>query len=345
MPLSCLPLRRSTTIIHTCPDAARYRVGPTRQEYPWTLEAPRNFSAVFTEDSSTIPCWTSREQCLAAINIALLSPDGIALRRKYEVSLGACLAVARTDAATADSATGRSVSTSHRTGARRMAFTMGLVRSPRTYRKVRDIIRLLGFHVVVDEGRYLTKTERLQLSLKRDPKSRRPAQIRKASTRHFTMSRLVIGHLPRRGSTSVNLTSDSTNQKRAKARRPRKQGVIWGLPLQRLAGKLVNEATFLRSVHPRTICGALAAAGIDPEWWTPYDVATAMYSDVTTKRWTAPAVMENPAGYFRFLLSTITPDRVVAHVERKRKDAAAREARLESARAATRRALTLNAER
>jgi hypothetical protein len=247
------------------------------------------------------------------------------------------------DAATADSATGRNVQTSHRTLSHIIARTQGRRVSPRTCRKGRDVLRLLDVVKVTDEGRYLTKTERLALSLQRDPNSRRPAQIRKASTRVFTMGKSLlekIGHLPRRGSTSSKLTSVSTNQKRAKARRPRKQGVIWGLPLQRLAAKLVNEATFLRSVHPRAICAALDGAGITPQWWTPHEISTAMYAAVTERRWTAPAVMDNPVGYLKFLLATITPEGIAAHVERKRKAMADREARLVAARAATRRALS-----
>jgi len=274
---------------------------------------------------------------MAAINIALLSPAGIALRRKYEVSLRIVMAVARTDAATADSGTGRNVQTSHTTGARRMAYALGIPRSGRTYRKARDIIRLLGFMVVIDEGRYLTKTERLEAALKADPNSRRPAQRRKASTRVFTMNQQLvekIGHLPRRGSTTSNLTSGSTNQKRAKARRASPKPTKWELPLQRLAGKLVNEVTFLRSVHPRDICRGLDAAGISADWWTPHDVARAMYATVTGQRWTAPAELSNPVGYFRYLLSTITPEGVRAHVERKQKAAADRQERLASAVAA-----------
>ena len=274
---------------------------------------------------------------MLAINVALLTPAGIALRRKYEVSLRVVMAVARTDAATADSATGRNVQTAHTTGARLMARALGIPRSGRTYRKARDIIRLLGFMVVTDEGRYLTKTERLEAALRADPNSRRPAQRRKASTRVFTMSKQLvekIGHPPRRGSTNSNLTSGSTNQKRAKARRASPKPTKWELPLQRLAGKLVNEVTFLRSVHPRDICRGLHAAGITPEWWTPHDVARAMYATVTGQRWTAPAELSNPVGYFRYLLSTITPEGVRAHVERKQKAAADRQKRLASAVAA-----------
>lgn len=303
------------------------------------MEASRNFSGVLSQDSlRKLPCWTSREKAIIALNILLLRPEGRAIRRKKQISVKSCLAVARNDSLTADPATGRNVKTSHRTAARLTAKTQGHVRSERTVRKARDVMRLLGVQVVTEEGRYLTKTERLALSLQRDPNSRRPAQIRRASTRVFTMSKALvekIGHLPRRGSTSVNLTSVSTNQERAKARRPRRQGVKWGLELQRLAGKLVNEATFLRAVRPGTICQALHRAGIDPEMWTAHDVATAMYADVTAKRWAAPAVMENPAGYLRFLLGTVD---VAAHVGRKLKAAAEREARLASARAATRRA-------
>jgi hypothetical protein len=107
-----------------------------------------------------------------------------------------------------------------------------------------------------------------------------------------------------------------------------------GLPLQRLAGKLVNEATFLRTVGTRGICRALHSAGIDPEWWTAHDVATAMYAAVTERRWTAPAQLTNPLGYLRFLLSTIDREQVSAHVERKRKARDARNARLASALAA-----------
>lgn len=283
-----------------------------------------------------------------AINLALLSPDGVALRRRYEVSLHACMLAARTDALTADSSTGRNVQTSHRTGAARMAKLFGLVRNPRTYRKARDIIRLLGFVVVVDEGRYLTKTERLEAALKAPANSRRPAQRRKASTRVFTMGRLVvgkIGHLPRRGSTSPKRDLSSTHQERAKARKaappqPKTMEIPrWGLDMQRLAGRLVNEATFLRPVPTRGICAALAKAGIDPRYWTAHDVSRAMYAAVTEKRWTAPARMDNPMGYLRFLLGTITPAQVREHVQRKIKAEADRQVRLASARAATARAM------
>ena len=266
-----------------------------------------------------------------AVNIALCLPEGVALRRRYEVSLQACLGAAQIDGDTADAATGRNIQTSHRTGATRMARLLGLVRSARTFRKARAVFRALGIQKVVDEGRYLTKTERLMASLQRDPNSRRPAQIRKASTRVFTMDKKLvemIGHLPRRGSTTPKLTLRSTHQKRARAR---SAALNAGLPLQRLAGKLMNEATFLRGTGTRAICQALQQAGIDPEMWTAHDVATAMYADVQEKRWTAPEQITNPVGYLRFLLSTIN---VAAHVERKRKARALRDARLATARAA-----------
>lgn len=310
--------------------------GPTRRDYPWTPVPAQGFSDVLTANqANAIPCWTSKEACLIAINVALLGPAGIALRRRYEVSLKACLAAARTDADTADSGTGRNVQTSHSTGAKRMAHSQGVLRTGRTFRKVRDILRLLGFQVVTDEGRYLTKTERLQAALTNDPNTRRPAQRRKASTRVFTMSRQIIGHLPRRGSTTPKLTLKSTHQKRAKARSASPQPLNMGLPLQRLAGKLVNEATFLRSVKTRDIYRALTGAGITAEWWTAHELANAMYATVKERRWTAPAQLTNPLGYFRFLLSTIHPEQITAHIERKRKAAALRDARLATARAAT----------
>jgi hypothetical protein len=270
---------------------------------------------------------------LIAINIALLSPAGAALRKKYEVSVASCMAVARTDAATADSATGRNIQTAHSTGARRMAQALGVIKSPRTYRKARDIMRLLGFVVVVDEGRYLTKTEMLQLELQRDPNSRRPAQRRKASTRVFTMARkavVKIGHLPRRGSTTPKPDLISTHQKRAKARSASPQPMTMELPLQRLAGKLANHASFLRAVSPRRICRVLTGAGIRPDEWTAAELTSAMYATVTERRWTAPERLTNPLGYLRFLLSTINPE----HTARRRKAAAVREALTASARAA-----------
>jgi hypothetical protein len=66
--------------------------------------------------------------------------------------------------------------------------------------------------------------------------------------------------------------------------------------------------------------------------WTAHELTTAMYASVRERRWSAPVQISNTVGYLRFLLGTID---VKAHVERKRKAMADREARLATARAAT----------
>ncbi|MFK0009910.1 hypothetical protein ACIQTZ_22935 [Paenarthrobacter sp. NPDC090520] len=108
--------------------------------------------------------------------------------------------------------------------------------------------------------------------------------------------------------------------------------------MQRLAAKIMNQATFLRTKTVRTwhICAALEDAGITPAHWTAHDVVTAMYA--TVAGWAAPEQLNNPLAYFRFLLGRITPEQVAGHVASKEKAAQDRAARLASAHAAAARA-------
>lgn len=173
--------------------------------YPWTVEPARHFSgALDSRSPAAIPCWSSKALILRAIRAALTSPKGLIARRREGckadgtgggISIKTVMAVAQEDAGAADGGTGRSIQTAHETVARRLAAREVKI-SCSSVRKARRLLRHLGFQAVVEEGRYLTKTERLAWEIahpqKPGTRGRRYIPCRKASTRVFTMNAAAV---------------------------------------------------------------------------------------------------------------------------------------------------------
>ena len=196
------------------------------------------------------------------------------------------MAVARADAQVADHRTGRSVTTSHQTVARRIGSCS------KTVQRARELLAALGLAVVVTPGRYLTRAERRTAW---EATGRRI--IRVASTRVLTLAQHLVEHvhLPRRGSGTLLRSRQLVVTKRARPRSgapkdnepallsknlstPRRAPPRAGAPkdneprplwLQLLAAALVSRLGHLAragTTHIGHLCNALDQAGVTPEW-------------------------------------------------------------------------------
>lgn len=305
-------------------------------DYPWkVVAATHNFSGVLDpRPKAAIPCWTTRPAVLKAIQAALVSPEGETMRREEGrrkdgkgggIAVEAVMAVADDDCRTADSSTGRNIMTSHETVARRVT-ARGFRMSVGTVRKARRVLRTLGFQATVEQGRYLTKTERLEYALTHPKKEghngKQYVPWRKASTRVFTMAADVVrgtGHLPRRGLLTPNLKKVSTSQKRLRAvsksstptkprsARPQSAGPR-PLGIQKLAARLKQRYGWLSGIrHNNTICDVLTRHGVDPDRWTVNSLVNALNQRSKERGMRTPKRITNPAGYLNHILSDLNP--------------------------------------
>lgn len=141
---------------------------------------------------ASLPAWTSARAWLALVERVLSSAKATKLRGK-KVSVGTVLLVARADMAAADVRTGRGVSTSHETVARRLGMCK------RTVGEARRLLEKLGLAVTVVMGRHLSPAERSQAR-----RIHGGYQEAAASVRALTMPRptepVDTFHLPRSGS-------------------------------------------------------------------------------------------------------------------------------------------------
>lgn len=315
--------------------------------YPWTLEPAQQFSGVLDPRTpAAIPCWTSRTVMLKTIEAALETPEGIKARRSEGagvngtgggISLATVMAVAEEDARTADGSNGRNIMTSHETVARRLNHR-GIKISWGSVRKARRLLRRLGFQAVVEEGRYLTKTERLELSIElagrnalRAQQGRKPfVPMRKASKRVFTMCAETVkktGHLPRRGKEFSPLQGEIITKKRSRAalksniqpktkkRKSPKAGNAEPRPIeiQRIAAWLKSNVGWLALVgHINLICDLLIRCGVDPAVWTGPRLMLALNDRSTRRGWTMPKKITNPLGYLQHLLMDLKPAEAAA---------------------------------
>lgn len=123
----------------------------------------------------------------------VLSSDKATKLRGKKISVGSAILVARADMASADVRTGRGVSTSHETVAKRLGM------SKRSVGEARRLLERLGLAVTVVMGRHLSPAERSQAK-----RIHGRYQEAAASVRALVMPRPVepvdTCHLPRRGS-------------------------------------------------------------------------------------------------------------------------------------------------
>ena len=222
---------------------------------------PHAWTLPLTADLGTIPVWGGRRRWLAAVRITLDSRAGRRAAARHHVAADTAMAVARADAQVADHRTGRSVTTSHQTVARRIGSCS------KTVQRARELLAALGLAVVVATGRYLTREERRTAW---EATGRRILRV--ASTRVLTLAQHLVEHvhLPRRGPRTPPGSRHLVVTKRARARagaaiRTRSRP-LW---LQLLAATLVGRLGHLAragTTHIGHLCDALVTAGVTPEW-------------------------------------------------------------------------------
>jgi hypothetical protein len=259
----------------------------------------------------------------------LASVEGDSVRRRVSIAPATLLAVARADWQSADSATGRGVTTAHETVAEHLRM------SKITVRRARQVIQELGFAVVVVEGRYLTTAEREAAHGVHGG-----SQLRAASVRALTIPKISPPveneHLPfsQKGSSTSPVLK--TKPKRARAQKtasrskPRQRStknLQTRLPrpvaVQKLAAGLVSRLPWLaRNTHIGHVCDVLIRAGVEPDRWSASAVLGAIDTHVVSAglRVVDPAGQRDPVAYFAWLLrSAIVPVEETAF-ERARRD-------------------------
>lgn len=275
-------------------------------------------------ESGPVPCWSTPERFLAACLVAAESPEGKSHRKQLgSISLKAFLRVCSEDAIAADRLTGRNVQTSHGTVARRLT-AKGKPVSPSVAKRARQVMERLGLSITMVQGRHLSAVER-----KAAQKRHGGTQIAIASTRHLSVPRHLADseerlaektdHLPffkylisllnfRRAHQSkpdglrAATPKPKTTKKTPRSPSPRP------LPLQRLTASLAKRLPFLRSVrHLGSVCDALAEANIDTNVWTAATLIAELDSQRKDTGWDTPGSIQNPVGWFRWLLKGISP--------------------------------------
>lgn len=233
--------------------------------------------------------------------------------------------VAEEDCRTADGSTGRNVMTSHETVMRRLQ-ARGIKISLGTVRKARRVLHRLGFQTTIEEGRYLTKTERLAYALAHPQKpgktGRQYIPWRRAATRVFTMSAEAVkttGPLPRRGSKTPTLKKVKTNQRRCRASsnsqisknagaKPQTANRPRPLGIQKIAAKLIARYGWLSTVpHTNRVSDILIASGVDETLWTGTSLINALNGRSEQRGWRTPERVDNPIGYLRHVLQDLDP--------------------------------------
>ncbi|MXN63195.1 hypothetical protein GR184_11445 [Bacillus sp. BGMRC0062] len=200
--------------------------------------------------------------------------------RRHHAAAYTVYRVARTDAAAADTTTGRNVRTSHARVARSLDVSVD------TVRRARRVLRDLGFSVEVVRGRYMTAEEREAATHAHGSKQRRFA-----STRCLTIpARLRAMHpypcgvkknppTPSRRVPSTRWRAAGRNKDQPKITPLTRQTPPLGV--QRIAARLVQRMPWLdrgRSGHLMGLSRGLVACGVTEEW-TTQDLMNAVEAD------------------------------------------------------------------
>lgn len=203
---------------------------------------------------SALPAWTSREQWLTRLSIALALPEGEAIRRAVGPAAATVMRVARDDAAHADHATGRGVETAHRGIAKRLDVEVS------TVRKARRIIARLGFSVTVRTGRRTSAAMRAEARewIGRDVwriTSTRALVVPRDHAVSHPSTTSVVGR-----SSSVRRTHQA-RQRRAATRSRTTTTTRPSLRTQLVAAHLADQLSYLdRGDHIGALCKAVDAA-------------------------------------------------------------------------------------
>lgn len=306
------------------------RRGQAVQTLSWSLPVPDGAYA-------TIRCWNNRDTWLTALEATLRTPAGDAVRRKISVDPDTLMRIAGLDAASAETRTGRDVTTAHDT----VANTLSL--SKRQVQRAREVILRLGFAQIVVKGRYLTSSERAAAFELHGFKQIKAASIRALTIPANTPAPKNV-HLPCKGFRSTDLHSyrysPTGAQARQAATRPdskeknhssKKRETRYSPAVFAVADELAQRLPFLsnwrtlvterpgekplvrwQGNHLGSICRVLMHSGIDLDRLSGRDVIEIL--DRITKE-SGLATMtgqfvKNPLGYLTTLLK-----RVAAYIE------------------------------
>ena len=179
------------------------------------------------------------------------TPEGESARAAAHVAVDTLLLVAAADAAVADAATGRNVTTAHDT----VAAQLGM--SAKTVQRARTLLERLGLAVTVWAGRYLTALERAAARARRGV-----TQLRAASTRALISPKQAVAlvpvenvQLPRRGQPTPTTHHSKRSPTRVTARGKTASATPTPVGVQKLAAQLSLRMPWLvRGVRPA-------------EWW------------------------------------------------------------------------------
>ena len=276
----------------------------------------------------------------AIVRKALATPAGeeIRIRSCAQIAVETVVQVATVDAETGDGA-GKDIQTSHATCAKRLSQHYRRRISEATVKKARKCLRLLGLATITEEGRHLTRTERLKQQLA----GRVRPFWRKAATRALTLpkewvtmagdvrrkhkEKTVSSPLPRRGLKTPLTHLKDTYQKRAQARTWQRQNKNqpkrsaeprrYTLGMYRLAAHL--EYLLGRSPNPRRLGQLDGKKRPHQHHWLHlldrYRVSEATHTqqdltDIFNKvlaqqsqyGWYSPRTINNPLGYATWTL-------------------------------------------
>lgn len=281
---------------------------------------------------SRTPTWTSRTHWQHQVRTLLNSPNGTTLCTNHTISTEAVFAVAVIHASLAESATGRSVTASRNTIARRAGV------STSTVKRARRVLTALGVAVELVRGRYLSRLEAMAaeshhghrqfraastwaLTTPRpvattvthpSKKPRKPsrATLRTAAYRSRTTARNhpqsgTRDPLSPSGGCALKALAFKISPTRAQTRAAKTTHKPTTTPrplhLQRAAAELITHAPALTPAgHIGTICDTLQQTGIDTTRWTGRDIARHLTTDTQQRGWTWPNHIPRPNEFLRW---------------------------------------------
>ncbi|WCT05965.1 hypothetical protein [Rhodococcus qingshengii] len=287
---------------------------------------------------SRTPTWTSRTHWQQQVRTLLNSPTGTTLCTTHTISIEAVFAVAVTHASLAESATGRSVTASRETIARRAGV------STSTVKRARRVLTALGVAVELVRGRYLSRLEAMAaeshhgyrqfraasawaLTTPRPvattvtPPFTKPGKPSRATPRTAAYrSRTTTRNHPQSGTRDPLSPSGgfalkalafkiSPTRTQAHAGKTTHQPTTTPRPLhlQRAAAELIAHAPALKPAgHIGTICDTLQQSGIDTTRWTGRDIAHQLTADTQRRGWIWPSDIARPAAFLRWRLAQIS---------------------------------------
>lgn len=287
---------------------------------------------------SRTPTWTSRTHWQHQVRTLLNSPTGTNLCTNHTISTEAVFAVAVIHASLAESATGRSVTASRETIARRAGV------STSTVKRARRVLTALGVAVELVRGRYLSRMEAMAaeshhgyrqfraastwaLTTPRPvattvtPPFTKPGKPSRATPRTAAYrSRTTTRNHPQSGTRDPLSPSGgfalkalafklSPTRTQAHAGKTTHQPTTTPRPLhlQRAAAELIAHAPALKPAgHIGTICDTLQQSGIDTTRWTGRDIAHQLTADTQRRGWIWPSDIAQPAAFLRWRLAQIS---------------------------------------